>query len=261
MDEPQIVLDVNDFADEAPVVEQESTAPDSSPAETTTPEVAADSEETDTEAETETEEASNETDTEAEEQPQGKAEDRKTQLNTEIRDLVSQRNAIKAQVEQMNQQVYQPQSVEDLVNEGYSEAEARLSSMEQREELRNFNERVAEAQLTIGTESQRVLQDFPLFNPDSPQFKPEIHARAAQLLSQNLIRDQNTGQVIGSNVSPYQLYQTIDEAYQASAVENQIKGQQATNKMLANADVPSGVVPKAPKQDPFLSGLTKGYNL
>lgn len=193
--------------------------------------------------------------TEGEQPPKGKAEDRKQQLNTEIRDLVSQRNALKSEVEQLNSQVYQPATEQELQEQGMSQLEAKVEAMRQQQELERYTSQVADAQLTIESESQRVLSDFPIFNPDSDQYKADIAAQASQLLQANLVYDQNTGQVIGSNVSPYQLYQTLAQTYQASQAEGQIQGQKATEKMLASADIVTSTAPRSKRQDPILEIL------
>jgi outer membrane murein-binding lipoprotein Lpp len=240
-------------------VAQDATTEESSTEETKTTEeeAAADS----TESEDDGADASDTEETTEEDSEQSPAEQRKAQLNTEIRDLVTQRRELMQEVEQLNAQVYAPQSVDDIMAEtGQSQAEARITAMEQRQELSDYNNRIAEAQLVIGTESERVLNDFPMFNPDSPQYKADVATQAAELLKSNLLYDQNTGQIIGSNISPYQLYKTIASANQASAVENQIKGQRNAERMLSAADPQSSASEtKTVKQDPFLAGLTKGY--
>lgn len=190
-----------------------------------------------------------------EDKPQGKAEERKAQLNTEIRDLVSKRNALKAEVEKINADVYQVATEDELVEQGLSATDAKVEALRQRIEVRDYNEKVAEAQLTIESESQRVLQDFPIFNPDSTDFDKELAEEAAQLLSANLVLDPNTQQVIGSNVSPYQLYKTIARAHQTSTVKGQIRGREDTEQMLANADSASNAAPEKKAKDPILEIL------
>ena len=91
-------------------------------------------------------------------QPQGKAEDRKLQLNTEIRDLVSQRNALRTDIEKINAEYYQPATEQQLVDTGLSPTDARIEALNQRLEVKDYNDRVAEAQLTIESESQAVLR-------------------------------------------------------------------------------------------------------
>lgn len=200
------------------------------------------------------EEPKPEEDTEPTEQPRGKdGKFRKEQLNTEIRDLVGQRNALRQEVEQLNSQVYQPQSTEDLQEQGYSPEMAAIMQMQQEREIERYNNQVAEAQLTIETESSRVMNDFPIFNPESSEYKPELAQQAGQLLQNALVFDQNTGQVIGSNVSPYQLYQTLAGTYQASQTDGQLKGQKAERQMMDSADVTSNAAPPKPKTDPIMA--------
>lgn len=181
-----------------------------------------------------------------------KADERKSQLNNEIRDLVATRNALKAEVEKANADVYQPATEKDLVDEGMSATEAKVEALRQQIEVRDYNERVAEAQLTIESESQRVLSDFSAFNPDSPEYDKELANEAAELLQQNLITDPNTGQIIGTNVSPYQLYKTLARASGISATKAQIKGQAAAEKQLANVDANSSAAPPKSAKDPLL---------
>jgi hypothetical protein len=182
-----------------------------------------------------------------------KADERKNALNSEIRDLVAQRNELKKEVEKANSEAYQPATEEELEAEGLSSVEAKVEAMRQREEVREYNNQVAEAQLTIESESQRVLREFPMFDPSSDQYNEEIRDQAAELLQANLIFDPNTGQVIGSNVSPYQLYKTIATAAGISAQKGQIAGQKATERMLANADSPGSAAPAKKPIDPVLA--------
>jgi hypothetical protein len=192
-----------------------------------------------------------------------KADERKQKLNTEIRDLVSKRNALKEEVEKKNSEVYQPATEDELTDqvnpetgENYTKLEAKIEEMRQSQELEKFNSQVAEAQLTIGSESERVLNDFPIFNPDSDQFDKELAEEAAGLLEANLILDPNSNQVIGSNVSPYQLYKTLARASGISTAKGQMEGQKATEKMLANADTVGSTSPPKKAKDPVLEILS-----
>ena len=188
-----------------------------------------------------------------EDKPQGKAETRKDQLNGEIRDLVAQRNTLKEQVEKANAEVYQPATEKELTDEGMTGLEAKVEAMRQEREMEKYNSQVADAQLTIGRESERVLQDFPIFNSDSPDFDKELFEEAAQLLQANLILDPNTNQIIGSNVSPYQLYKTLARASGISTVKGQIKGQEATEKQMASVDAGGAASPPTKPKDPLMS--------
>lgn len=188
--------------------------------------------------------------------------------------LANENRALKEQVSQLTSQAYQAQSPEDLeqevnpeTGEQYSRAEAKIAAFEQRQELRDYNDRVTEAQLTIGQESQQILESLPIVNPDSPEYKPEIAQAAAQAFEANLIRDPNipevdqngqrTGQgiIVGYHAPPSLIYQPIAQAYEMSKVEGQIQGQKATEQQLSRVDAPSSASPPKPKVDPILAIL------
>lgn len=203
-------------------------------------------EEADEQSEVESEKAED-----TEDKPRG-ADKRKAELTNEIRDLVSQRNALRTEVEKVNAEVYQPATEDELVDQGYSATDAKVEALRQQIEVKDYNDRVAEAQLTLSSESERVINDFPIFNPESDQYEKELAEEAGNLLQANLITDPNTRQIVGSNVSPYQLYKTLAKAHGISAVKGQMKGQQDTAKMLANADTSvSATSAKPAKKDPL----------
>jgi hypothetical protein len=189
------------------------------------------------------------------EQPTGKAEERKLQLNAEIRDLVSQRNALRTDIEKINAEFYQPATEEQLVESGLSPTDARIEALNQRLEVKDYNEKVADAQLTIEAESQAVLRDFPMFDQNNKDYNKDLANEAAELFNDSLIRDENTGQVIGSNLSVYKLYKALAASHGASVQAGQLKGQKATEKMLARADTTPDAPTKTAKKDPILAIL------
>lgn len=256
----EITLDDFNADEQAPAKAESSPAKEEAKAETK-PEVVKETtkEKTDdtaappdvpTKAETEEPEEADETP--AEDKPQGKAEERKAQLNSEIRDLVAQRNALKTEVEKANAEVYQPATEDELVDSGMTQLEAKVEAMRQQQEMEKFNTQVAEAQLTIASESDRVLRDFPIFNPDSEQYDKELAQEAAGHLESMLVIDPNTQQVIGSNGSIYQYYNTLARASGISVAKGQIQGQKDTQQMLANTDAGSSVAPPKEVKDPLM---------
>lgn len=191
-----------------------------------------------------------------EDKPKG-LEKRTEQVNAEIRDLVAERNRLKEEVAKANAEVYQPASEKDLTEQGMTDIEAKVEAMRQEQEMEKYNSQVADAQLTIGSEANRVLNDFPIFNPDSEIYDKELAEDAAALLDANLIKDQNTGQIIGSNVSPYQLYKTLARASGISATKGQIQGQKAVEKQLANVDNNTSAAPAKKAVDPVIALWTE----
>lgn len=180
------------------------------------------------------------------------AEERKTQLNTEIRDLVSERNKLRDEVTKLNSEVYQPATEDELVEGGMTAIEAKVEAMRQEREMDKFNSQVADAQLTISSESDRVLRDFPIFNPESDSYDKELAEEAAGHLGSMLVIDPNTNQVIGSNSSVYQYYKTLARASGISATKGELKGQANTEKQLANVDAGGNAAPPKEKVDPLM---------
>jgi len=206
---------------------------------------------------------------ETEEKPQTKADKRKEQLegeiqslkeeagidkNREIRDLVSARNALRETVQQANAQVYQPATENELMQQGMSPEMAAIEAMKQSMEMQRYNDQVAEVQLTLSSDADKALRDFPMFDSDSKDYSPELAAQVDQLLGANLVFDPNTGQVIGSHVPVYQLYKSFADATRISQAKGQADGQRSTEKMFANADV-SGNAHQTVKSDPGLDGF------
>lgn len=245
------------------VEEQESTATAAATEENNTPEVAESTENTES---NENNEDSHAEETTEDNKPLKGAEKRKEQLkeeiselesqveskpedksqkseNMEIRDLVARRNELKRRVEQTNSQVYRPATEDELLDQinpetgtYYSRLEAKLAAMEQQQQIERYTNEVAEAQLTLSSEAQRALDEFPMFDEQSPEYNKEVAGMVDNILGNSLVFDQQTGQVIGSHISPYQLYKTVAQSMQTGAVAGELKAQKATQQMLATAD-------------------------
>lgn len=189
--------------------------------------------------------------------------------------LANENRELRRKNEQLIAQTYQPATEEELTDEvnpetgeNYNRLEAKFEAYRQQQELEKYNSQVSGAQAEIGNEAYSVMNDFPTFNPDSEQFDEDLATEAAQLLEANLIRDPNVpeldesgqqtgkGIVIGSNVSPYQLYKTLARAQGISTAKGQMKGQRATQQMLANADSAGSAAPPKKPKDPVLDILS-----
>lgn len=189
-------------------------------------------------------------------EPQTKADKRKEQLNSEIRDLVAERNRIRDEVEQANQEAYRVPTVEEAVEQinpetgdYYTRLEAEVAVMKQQQQLQRYNEQVAESRLTLRSEADRALREFPVFDENSPEYDEVLARQADELLTPNLIFDQNTNQLIGSRLSPYKVYKTLHDTRAQASSRSQAKAQKATEKMLASADPSSGAHHKPAPRD------------
>lgn len=264
-DEEAIVVDDNVTSDSTPLEDQAIDLTDESASEEQEESTAQD-EGTEDQNEEEGSEAPAESE-EAPEEPKSKGEQRKDQLNGEIRDLVAQRNKIRQQVEQLNQQAYQvptPDQIMEQVNpetgEYYNRLEAQMMAMQQERAVEKYNNQVAEAQLSLQSEATRALNDFPAFDEQSPEYNKDIAEQADALLMNALQRDPRTGQIVGSSISPYALYKTLNDSIQSAKASGQVAAQKAQSQMLANTDVPKGAAEvKQPKKDAFMDGFDREW--
>jgi len=253
-----------------PVDAQDTTATESSPVETKAPEadpimeglsegkpeVTEPKKETESEAPKPVEEEQPK-EPEAEEQKPEEQREGKKDANTRIRELANQNREYRQQIEQMNSQIYRAQTPQELMEEGETEAMAETKSLRQEIEMERFNRQVTELNHGLDSESQKVLQDFPIFDPDSEQYKPEIAERATALYMQasGFQKDPNTGLIVSANMLPYEFYKTIAETYESSATIGKIQGQKATEQMIASVETPSSASPRETKKDPIMEGL------
>lgn len=198
---------------------------------------------------------------ESEEERAKGAEARKQALQSEIRELVSKRNELRAEVEQANTKAYRTETAEELAEKGLSEEEANAEIMRQEAEMREFNIHVADLNSTLNLEALQVMQDFPVFDPDSKDYDKDLSNRVRGLYEQAAQPkvDPRTGLVIQSNLPPYEFYKAFAETHQTSSaksrVEGRIEGEKASDKNLAAAETPSSTAPRKKAEDPFLKGL------
>lgn len=211
--------------------------------------------------ETETEDKPNET-----EKPLApRSENRFQKLANENRDL-------RDQIEKLTSETYAPQSVQELTEivnpdtgQPYTVAQATDIALSQQMQMRDYNTRATNAQSLLGVEAYEVMQELPIFNPDSDQFDEELAQIASETMEANLIRDPNipeidprTGQPTGLGMivdyrqTPKQIYKTLARASGISAVKGQIRGQADTEKQLANVDANSSTAPPKAKVDPLV---------
>jgi hypothetical protein len=259
MDEDSIQMDVNDFGDEAEQVEEQpTTATDSSTEETKETEVAETEDGFESEKETEGKESddSKEQESEAVETDNEDKPRAKNAAENRIRTLANENRELKQKIESLNQ-VYAPTPEQDLIEQGMSPEQAAVQSLREQIEVTEFNRRVTELNSTIESESAAVLNDFPIFDPESKDYNEALalRARAAFKKASAMQIDPNTGLVIQANVLPYDHYQSYADAYEEGAQKGKVSRQKANDQMLASVDVPSSAAPKQEQEDDFLKGF------
>lgn len=179
----------------------------------------------------------------------------KRDANARIRQLANENRELRKQIEDATAEVYRTDTKEELIEQGMSEAEARVEALEQRLEMEKHVSNVTQLNTALEAESQQVLREFPMFDPQSDQYKPKIAERVQKLYAKaaGLKQDDKTGFYTEANVLPYEFYKEFAETYDISRTDGQVAGQKAAQKNYASADMPSSVPPKPAQKDPIAS--------
>lgn len=209
-----------------------------------------------------TEPAAEET-TEAQTQPEGEKASPKDEWDQlsgssqeKFRQAVNERNDLRRQIDQLKAQEAQVAQEQDLLNEinpetgdYYTPQEiSRIAYAQSRESegqriaTERYELEVQQNQQTLASEASQAIKDFPIFDSASPEYRADLTAAIDQQLGQALIKDE-TGMIVGSSLSPYQLYKTVADAVntakEEAKVAGKLEGQKAAEKMAARADTPS----------------------
>lgn len=184
----------------------------------------------------------------------------KQDANSRIRGLNAEKNYYKANLQRAIEQGYQPATAEQLMEQGMSESDAKFAALESQVKLGDFSRQVAELNTTVESEAAQVLQDFPIFDPDSKDFNPQLSERVSELYEQaaGAQVDPRTNLLVGINVTPYHFFKTFAEMYQMASAkaqaDGQVKGQQAADEQMARVD-PTPSAPRKPAKKSELDEL------
>ena len=198
---------------------------------------------------------------EAEETEEGKPK-AKNKAENRIRTLVSEKRELQRQVEQLNAQVYKPQTVEQLQEQGLEETDAKIEAMRQEQTIEKYNQHVVELTNDLNMESMQVLYDFPVFNPESKDYDADFAKMASEqyLEVSGIQTDPKTGQIVKANVLPYKFYETLSKIHERGAQRGQINGKKAAEKQLAAADTTGNSTTQKATSDPIMDILLKGLD-
>jgi hypothetical protein len=206
---------------------------------------------------------------EAEVPPQGEEKPLAPKSENRFQKLANENRELREQIDKITSETYAPQTVEELTaivnpetGQPYTVAQAADAALAQQLQMRDYKDRAVHAQTVVGTEAWEVLNEFPMFNPDSKDYDKELASIAADTLEANLIRDPNMpeigpdgkptglGTIVDFRQSPKQIYQTLARASGISAAKGQLKGQADTETMLANADTTGNISPPKKQKTP-----------
>ena len=248
-------MDAIDFSDEGEATEekvetQETTAEDSSTEEnkeeTTTQET--DGEQSEEESQDDTEEQTEET----EEEPKAK-----NSANNRIRSLANENRQLKQQVEALNAQFYQPQTAEQLQEQGMDETQAQIEALRQEQVLSQANQHITSLNSDINMEALQVTHDFPMFDPDSKEYNKDFAEMVAQeyMTASGMTTDPNTKLITQARVLPYDFYKSYARTYELGQKKGAIAGKRDYERTANAADVTPVASPKEEKKDPLMEAL------
>jgi hypothetical protein len=203
-----------------------------------------------------------------------------------FRQAINERNELRRKMQELEAKKAQFATEQDLINEinpdtgePYTPKEIESISWQQsrvaeaeRVNQELYESQVRENQLTINDEAARVAKDFSLLNPQSEDFVPEIGQQYVEALNDSLVYALPDGRqanrstllanginpdtqatLVGYNTSPYKLAKLAADAFNRAKAQGETIGQanaqRATEKMLANADAPSGSTGATAKDD------------
>jgi hypothetical protein len=267
-------LDESDFKDDPSDSDEEGQTGDEAPDK---PQPAPDQDE---DADTETDQKAEDTEEPTDQKETDDKPSKEDKRQDFIRNLVNERNELRKQVADLNSSIYEARTPEQLqqeinpdTNEYYTALEARVIASEEKQALRDYNDQVADAQLSVQTDARNVIQDFPWADESSKDFNKELAPAVDEMLARNFIRDPNTeqtdkdgnripgtGQIVGTHLPTYQLYKLIDDAVKIGKTNGELQGQKATKKMMATADSISSAGPAAPKRDAFADAFDREFD-
>ena len=219
-------------------------------------------EETDSKADndqdtTDTENTDQADETKTEEPQYTKAEQRKEQLNSEIREMVELKKQYEQELAQYQQQQQQSQdqpfTEEQLLNEinpdtgeYFTPTEARVvmmqqevQQMRQQAQEKEYQQQVQQSRMQLAHDIENAVKEYPMFNARSDSYDKALAEKAKRIIEANLVMDNN-GQPVSSRIPIREILATFAEVQQSSVATGEAKARQATNKMLANVDTAGG---------------------
>lgn len=169
-------------------------------------------------------------------------EEAKAERERAARQSWQERQRTRSQIADQIDQHYAPRTEEQLMEEeGLSETDAKIEAI--REEAAYKERRAAIAELNAGMQAEAVniSNDFPIFNPNSPEYDPEFEKEVeiAYKTAARLQVDEN-GIITNAEVPLYDFYQRMAGIYSRGASKGAQQGQQDMAAMVGRTENPGG---------------------
>lgn len=157
------------------------------------------------------------------------------------RQRIAERQRTRQEVAKQLDQTYGPKTEDDLIEEGLDPAQAQIEALRQEMNYARQRTEIAELNAGLQAEAVNVTNDFPVFNPKSPDFDPEFAGIVEQQYKQaaRLQLDDN-GIVVNADVPLYDYYQQMATIYNRGTERGAKQGQQEYQQMMSRTENPGG---------------------
>lgn len=177
----------------------------------------------------------------------------------------------KQEIEQAVDQVYKPQDVAELQEEymqrGYTEGEALILARgdvaEQKAQIAEATTEITELNANIRVDAVEARAKYEWMNPESTNFERDTTEIAAQLFELGTVKDERTGQIVDTRMTPMQVASLIDKIRNSGSAKAQVAAQKAAERQMAAAAPPTSTAPPAANQsadDKQASALERALN-
>lgn len=190
-----------------------------------------------------------------------KSDDYKEQAREAVASRLARRSQLMQQVKQRSEQQFSNPDVNQLLEtvnpdtgDYFTPVEAKLALMERSQQIKQYNEQVADAQVQIEADADRVLKEMSMFDERSEDYNKELAEYADNAVKQGLQYDQ-AGNLVGSAVPIYQFYKSIASAYEAGSTKGAVNGRKAVQQMRNRVDPGSRAAQTENKEDEFLKAF------
>lgn len=173
-------------------------------------------------------------------QPAEQTKDSRAEREAAAAKAWQQRNRTRDDIAQQLDKTYGPKTEQELIEEGMKPEQASVEAL--RQEIAYRDQRAAIAELNAGmqTEAVNALNDFSIFNPDSPDYDEEY----TKMVQSNYARDSRlqteNGIIMHAELPLYDYYQQAANLYTRAAAAGRQSSQADVQQMMSRAENPGG---------------------
>ena len=151
------------------------------------------------------------------------------------------RQRVKQNVANKVDEVYGPKTKEQLVKEGLTPEQAEVQSLREEVAFNTRKTEIAELNANLQMQAVNVTNDFPMFNPKSPDYDEDFtkQVQEAYTVAARLQADEN-GIVLNAEVPLYDFYQRMAGIYSRGATKGSQQGKADMADMMSKTEPVGG---------------------